>query len=153
MDLAIQQNPAIVELDTQARDSITSAERAAILKTKQSLLKKLRKEGLESYRNEWLTQRRKAKILSRGSMSPFMGRDPDPLNELIPEKGRLAAAMARDSDLALAELQGAMRDMLYLLMEDWTAMYRPGEKPEHGRCPVCRQELSRLDREHRSNPP
>lgn len=103
MDSAIQQNPSVVELDTQARDAITSAERAGILTTKKSL-KKLRREGLESYRNEWLIQRRKAKILSRGSISPCMGRDPDPLNELIPEKGRLAAYMARDSDLDLAEL-------------------------------------------------
>ena len=145
MDSAIQQNPAVVELDTRAKNATTSAERTAMLTAKKSLLKKLRKEGLESYRSEWLTERRKAKILSRGSISPYTGREPNPLNELIPEKGRLAACMAGNSDLALQELQGAMRDMLYLLTEDWTVLYRPGDKPDHGKCPVCGEELSRLD--------
>ncbi|KAK3898146.1 hypothetical protein C8A05DRAFT_38281, partial [Staphylotrichum tortipilum] len=46
MDSAIQQNPAVVELDTQARDAATSAERTAILTAKKNLLKKLRREGL-----------------------------------------------------------------------------------------------------------
>lgn len=104
MESAIQRNPAVVDLDTQARDAGTGAERAAILSAKKSLLKKLRREGLESYRNEWLTERRKAKILSRGTVSPCTGREPDPLNELIPEKGRLAAYMACNSDLTLKEL-------------------------------------------------
>lgn len=35
--------------------------------------------------------------------------------------------------------------MLYLLMEDWTVLYRPGDKPDHGRCPACSEEMSRLD--------
>ena len=149
MDSAIQQNPAVVELDMQARDAASGAERTAILTAKKTLLKKLRREGLASYRNGWLTARRKAKILSRGTISPCTGREPDPLNELIPEKGRLAACMARNSDLTLKELQGAMQDMLYLLTEDWTVLYRPGDKPDDGRCPVCNEELSRLD----TNPP
>ncbi|KAK3896489.1 hypothetical protein C8A05DRAFT_20540, partial [Staphylotrichum tortipilum] len=149
MDSAIQQNPAVVELDTQARDAATSAERTAILIAKKNLLKKLRREGLASYRNGWLTERRKAKILSRGTILPCTGREPDPLNELIPEKGRLATCMARNSNLTEKELYGAMRDMLYLLTEDWTVLYRPGDKPNDGLCPVCNEELSRIDERQR----
>lgn len=50
--------------------------------------------------------------------------------------------MSRDSDLTPQELRGAMKNMFYLLTEDWTVFYRRGEKPtKDGRCPECDDEM------------
>jgi len=142
MDDALILHPEVVELDRRAK-AATGAERGQILTAKGNLLKKLRKEKLEDYRKNWLIERRQAKILSFGRVEQCPEQDQNPLNELIPQKGRLAIMMARGSDIDLADLQVAMEDILYLLREDWTVLYRPGEKPENGKCPECNDIIER----------
>ncbi|KAH6617437.1 hypothetical protein F5144DRAFT_586453, partial [Chaetomium tenue] len=148
LDAALKRNPEVLALE-QAMSVATGVERVAILTEKKNLLKKLRREKLESYRWDWLVQRRKEKVLSRGRLAQCPERDPHPLNELIPQKGRLAILMADDSAIAFADLQAAMEDVLFLLKEDWTVLYRPGERPRDGCCPECNKSLERLKEQRR----
>jgi hypothetical protein len=147
VDAALKQEPEVLALE-RAMSAATGVERVAILTEKKNLLEKLRREELESYRRDWLIQRRKEKILSHGRLAHCPERDTNPFNELIPEKGRLAVMMAGDPDIALADLQGAMEDMLFLLKEDRTALYRPGKRPKDGRCPECNEKPERSAEEH-----
>ncbi|KAH6614601.1 hypothetical protein B0J18DRAFT_439744 [Chaetomium sp. MPI-SDFR-AT-0129] len=148
LDAALKRNPEVLALE-QAISAATGDELVAIRAEKKNLLKKLRREKLESYRRDWLVQRRKEKILSRGCLAPCPERDPHPLNDLIPQKGRLAILMAYDLAIAFGDLQAAMEDVLFLLKEDWTVLYRPGERPRDGRCPECNKGLERLEERQR----
>ncbi|KAK4068505.1 hypothetical protein Purlil1_13789 [Purpureocillium lilacinum] len=68
--------------------------------------------------------------------------DYDPLDDLVPEKSRLARAMDGTSALSCDEQLRYMRDALFLLENDWSVYYRPGEEPEKGTCQFCHRALA-----------
>ena len=65
------------------------------------------------------------------------------LSLIIPERGRLAKMMARKDPLTELEMRQAMQDIYSLCAQDFTVLYRPGENPVDGACPVnhCRMKM------------
>lgn len=141
MRSALEQDQKVVRLRNQANAATNKEERKKLTSQKNNRLVKLRSKRLTSYQAAWWTARRKEKILAKGNVPPCPGTNPNPLHDAIPENGRLAKLMSRDSVLTLPELYNAMKDMLYLLTEDWSVFYRLGEKPKDGHCPECEMEM------------
>lgn len=137
----MDRDPQIVDLDRQIEEAVDEEDLAYKQKLRRNALKRLEKQATVSYRVKWMKKRRDEKILTKGDLSPPAKRDPDVLNELIPEKGRLAERMSRDTPLDLQEIQEAMHDMITLLRLDHSTFYLPTESPEDGRCPGCDLEM------------
>ena len=75
-------------------------------------------------------------------VSSTMDDSHDPLNNLIPERNRLAQAMASGTPSSYDEQLSYMRDALFLLGNDWSVYYLPGEEPQKGACRFCHTALA-----------
>jgi hypothetical protein len=110
--------------------------------------KTLRRAALHQYQEEWVRDRRNWKILTRGKEQPSDVDKTDLVQSLcllIPERGRLAQAMAQDESLSPDSMWRAMLDLHSLCTRDLTVLYLAGLEPRDGCCPVecCRQPLDR----------
>lgn len=63
----------------------------------------------------------------------------------MPERGRLARTMISDKVVSDEERRQAIEDLCSLVSQDCTTLYRPGEIPINGVCPVkgCGVEMER----------
>ena len=63
----------------------------------------------------------------------------------MPERGRLTRMMVSDKVVSEEERRQAIEDLCSLASQDCTVLYRPGEKPIEGICPVegCGVEMTR----------
>lgn len=70
----------------------------------------------------------------------------DILSRVMPERGRLATTMISDRVVSEEERKEAIEDLCSLASQDCTTLYRPGEKPVKGLCPVagCGHTMIRL---------
>ena len=60
----------------------------------------------------------------------------DILARVMPERGRLAKTMISDQIVSEKERKDAIRDLCSLASLDCTTVYRPGEEPVQGMCPL-----------------
>ena len=58
------------------------------------------------------------------------------LSLVMPELGRLARTMISNEVVSEKERRQAIEDLCSLVSQDCTVLYRPGEKPVNGVCPV-----------------
>jgi hypothetical protein len=98
----------------------------------------LRTKELECYQREWLEERRKWKILTRGKVAPNMDTEPDDIIDFITERQRVAKLMANQTRLPRSEMKGVVQDLYVLASRDFRVCYLPGEGPdEQGNCRFC----------------
>lgn len=138
----VSTSPEIIEHDRKIQEAVDTSTRDRAKKDRQNAIKRLEKRTLELHRAECMKQMRNKRLI-HGITPSALGDDLDPLNELIPEKGRVAEAMVSDSPLGLGRELGVMRDMVFLLTAPWTVFYRPEELPQDGACPYCGKKMER----------
>ena len=109
---------------------------------------RLSKKRLQQYKFEWVRERRDWKVKTRGKERPNDETKTDLLDILsrvMPERGRLATTMISDRVVSEEERKEAIEDLYSLASQDRITLYRPGEKPVKGLCPVggCGQTMIR----------
>jgi hypothetical protein len=60
---------------------------------------------------------------------------------IMPERTRLADMIKSTEPRTREQKLQAVQDILYLSTRNFEVMYRPGEEPVDGACPVCRSKL------------
>lgn len=139
LKMKVLENPEVIECDRRMREAVDEPARERAKKDRQNAIKRVKKKELEQHRTESMGLKQRERLLH--GVSSTLGNDPDPLNELIPEKGRVARAMTDDSPLSCDEQLKSMRDVLFLLKNDWSVYYRPGEELQSGACRFCKKEV------------
>ncbi|EXJ72789.1 uncharacterized protein A1O5_03936 [Cladophialophora psammophila CBS 110553] len=130
----------------------------AVKKAKKDLelyRKKQRRIALRRYQKQWVRDRRRWQILSRGKERPSDVPKTDLVESLcllIPERGRLAHVIAQEEPLSRDSMWYAMLDLHSLCTRDLTVLYLAGLEPRDGNCPMerCREPLNYLPK-HRRN--
>lgn len=108
----------------------------------------LTRKSLQKYKIEWVQKRRDWKIMTPGKERPEDDERTDLLeilSQMMPERGRLARTMISEKIVSDEERRQAIEDLCSLVSQDCTTLYRPGEKPINGVCPVtgCGVEMTR----------
>lgn len=151
-EAAISQHPQFLALEAEVHRlkneyGSPSQIQAAIGKARACRLRLTRKR-LQQYKLEWVRERRDWKVMTRGE-----GRAEDQsqtdlsdiLARVMPERGRLAKTMISDQVVSETERKDAIKDLCSLASLDYTTVYRPGEEPAQGMCPVesCSRAMNR----------
>ena len=108
------------------------------------LVRKSKKE----FHQQWVRERRDWKVLTRGLERPDDTQSADLhdiLSKIWPGRGRLTTTMTSDRVASDRERRQAVEDLLLLATQQFEVLYRPGESPINGRCPVeaCGREMER----------
>ncbi|OAQ57905.2 hypothetical protein VFPPC_11363 [Pochonia chlamydosporia 170] len=147
----INNHPDILELkrEIKASGSIRS-DKNTTKNQLNALRKRLERGALEEHRSKCFKEKRRDRLLRGSHRSADDDDDADPLNDLIPEKGRVAQAMIRTLPVDHAKQPGIMRDALLLLTGPGSVYYRPQEVPKNGLCPYCGLAVKSLPPRQRS---
>lgn len=104
----------------------------------QTLLKKLKRDQLRQHQHEWVENRRKWHVTTRGKERPDDDTQTD-LSDILcvimPERGRLARTMISNEVVSADERKQAVKDLHSLVSQDCTVIYRPQERPIDDVCP------------------
>ena len=105
-------------------------------------LRRLEKHALILHRDE-ATKKLRRQRLMHGTQSNTIN-ETNILNDVIPEKGRIARAIVSEEPVSRDQELDVMQDMLYLLTTSWSVFYRHGEAPnDQGACPFCGEKMER----------
>ena len=141
LEAKIRESQEVIDHDKRIRNAADEMTRDREKKGRQNTLKRLRAKALETYRATCLTEKRQERLLQKKDKAMD---EQDPLNEWIPEKGRLAMAIVGKSSLSCDAQRNLTCDVLFLLADQWTVYYRPGEAPrEDGCCPYCHKDMGK----------
>lgn len=153
IEASLAHDPKLLELESQARQLETDEETdpcqvREAKKRVRDYRSSLKAKTFQQYQQDWVRNRRVWKIITRGKESPEDVIKTDFVQNLglmMPERGRLAEMMATDRPLKQEEMRQAMQDLYSLCIRDFTVLYRPGEEPIDGACPVkcCRLKMER----------
>ncbi|KAK3175952.1 hypothetical protein OEA41_007274 [Lepraria neglecta] len=156
---AIRRDPQLLEFESEVRQLKRRRSPTCDIKAAESKVRayraSLRKKRLQQYKLEWIRERRDWKVKTRGKESPDDEKRTDLLDILsrvMPERGRLAKMMISDRVVMEEERKEAIQDLCSLASRDCTVLYRPGEQPTQGLCPVkaCGLSMISLRKPHRS---
>lgn len=111
-------------------------------------LKMVKTKALRQYQQHWVRERRDWKILTRGKeTAPDQSKTDftQSICQLIPERARIAQAMAAEEALEPGAMWQALQDLHTLCVQDFTVLYLPGCRPVDGACPrsCCQRQLER----------
>ena len=141
LEAKIRESQEVIDHDKRIRNTADEMTRDREKKDRQNTLKRLRANALETYRAACLKDKRQERLLQKKDNTMD---EQDPLNEWIPEKGRLAMAIVSKSPLSCDAHRSLTSDVLFLLADQWTVYYRPGEAPrEDGCCPYCHKDMGK----------
>ena len=148
---AIRRDSQFLKLESEVqrlkkRRSLACDVRAAESKAR-TYKARLYKQNLQQHKLEWIRERRDWKVKTRGKESPNDEKRTDLLDILsrvMPERGRLAKTMISDRVVSEEERKEAIQDLCSLASQDCTVLYRPGEQPAQGLCPVKECGLSMI---------
>lgn len=134
-EMAVRQDPQLLELKNQIEEfrcsNPASSELKIVRRNLESLRLKLTSESLKTYRNEWIKNRRDWKIETNGKELPD---DEEKiqltqiLSRLMPQRGRLAHILVSDQVVSDDQRRLAVEDLLFLITER-DNISLPGEKP------------------------
>jgi len=148
---AIRRDPQLLELEFEVQRLKRQRNPTCDIKAAESKARAYRasltKKRLQQYKFEWIRERRDWKVKTRGKESPGDEKRTDLLDILsrvMPERGRLARMMISDRVVSEEERKEAIRDLCSLASRDCTVLYRPGEQPTQGLCPVTECGLSMI---------
>ncbi|KAL6716976.1 hypothetical protein ACLMJK_004889 [Lecanora helva] len=141
--VAIWRNPELLDLEKRLKQlqdtNATAAEIKVAQRSVSRLYHQLSSQILVQCQQEWVQDRRDWKVQTRGKESPndFEQKDlSEVLHKLMPEYGRLAKMMISPAVVSQEERKQAIRDLSVLVARDCETLYRPGEEPINGFCPV-----------------
>jgi len=141
LERKVLEHPEIGACDRQIQDAVDEEARTKAMTARQNIIKRHRRKALKEHRVEAMEAKQHERLLHGVPLT--LDDDHDPLNDLIPEKRRLAQAMVGNSSSSCEEQLRYMRDALFLLENDWNVYYRPGEEPDKGACRFCHEALAR----------
>lgn len=151
---AVRRDSQLLELETNVhqlkRRNATASQIKAAESKARGYRASLMKKSLQQYKIEWVRQRRDWKVTTRGKERPNDDENTDLLeilSRVMPERGRLTRTMISDKVVSEGERRQAIEDLCSLASQDCTILYRPGEKPAEGVCPVegCAMEMMRYN--------
>ncbi|RHZ54243.1 uncharacterized protein CDV56_106367 [Aspergillus thermomutatus] len=135
----IDANPRLVAKAMEIQNAESNGDTNR-LKRNYSILKRgIYSSTLQRYQSEWVQSQRDWKILTRGRERPDHAEqtaEKQAQCKLMPELGRLAAIMSSKEPLSFDEKAVAVKDLYTQCLRDFDVVYRPGEEPLDGRCPV-----------------
>ncbi|KAI9764073.1 MAG: hypothetical protein M1840_008877 [Geoglossum simile] len=100
---------------------------------------KLERAALRVFQNQWVKDQRDWKIRTRGREQAEDLESTELvqiLSRIIPKRGRLTKMMLSDKVILKQEREQAITDLYSVITRDYTVLYRPGEEPINGVCPV-----------------
>jgi hypothetical protein len=109
----------------------------------------LKTRALARWKEKWLEARYANIIQTRGRISLDRSSAIDraqALFRIMPERARLAEMIKSNEPRTRAQRLSAVQDLLSLCTRNYEVMYRPGENPVDGGCPVCRCKLPEVKR-------
>ena len=113
----------------------------------------LKTRALARFTEEWLDDRYAKIIQTRGRISHDRSSVIDraqALFRVMPERARLADMIKSNEPRTRAQRLSAVQDLHSLARRNFEVIYRPGEEPVDGLCPVYRCKLPKVKR-HRAN--
>ncbi|UNI16754.1 hypothetical protein JDV02_003162 [Purpureocillium takamizusanense] len=149
LERKVLEHPEIAACDRQIQNAVDEEARAKAMTARQNTIKRHRRSALKRHRVEAMEAKQHERLLH--GVPSDVDDDYDSLDDLIPEKSRLARAMDGTSALSCDEQLRYMRDALFLLENDWSVYYRPGEEPEKGTCRFCHKALASIKKRDRCN--
>ena len=151
-EAAIRRDPQLLEFVDQVHrlqtENATTSQIKAARNKARAYRVSLTKKSLQKYKIEWVQKRRDWKVTTRGKERPDDDKNTElleVLSQVMPERGRLTRTMISDKVVSDKERRQAVEDLCSLVSQDCTTLYRPGEKPINGVCPVqgCDVEMTR----------
>ena len=151
-EAAVKQDPGLLALENRAthlkRDGVSPPDVRAAKNKARTYRYSLMSKALAQYQHEWVRERRDWKVLTRGKGRLESDATSDLLETMsliLPERGRLAKAMVSQEEASDESHRQTMRDLYSLISRDYSVVYRPGEEPVDGLCPVggCDVEMDR----------
>ena len=149
---AIRQDPQLLTFESEVlrlkRERTPASEIKAAESKSRACRARLGRKRLQQYKFEWVRERRDWKVKTGGMERPDDEAKTDLLDILsrvMPERGRLATTMISDRVVSEGGRKEAIEDLRSLASQDCTTLYRPGEQPVEGLCPVanCGQNMIR----------
>ncbi len=141
---AIRRDPQLLTFESEVlrlkRERGSAFEIKAAESKSRAYRARLSKKRLQQYKFEWVRERRDWKVKTRGKERPNDETKTDLLailSRVMPERGRLTTTMISDRVVSEDERKEAIQDLSSLASQDCTTLYRPGEKPVKGLCPVA----------------
>ncbi|KAB8242334.1 hypothetical protein BDV35DRAFT_396899 [Aspergillus flavus] len=152
----LDEHPDLVAKDREIEKARSADDIKKVRQDRSVIRRKLYSKALQNYHTLWVQERRDWKILTRGRERPNhveQVAQKQALCKLMPELGRLAAIMSSNEPLSFHEKASVVRDLYTQCLREFSVVYRPGEEPVKGRCPVtsCNKDLNTLSRPSRSN--
>ena len=151
-EAAIKQDLHLVELENEVyrlrTENASSKEVTAAKNEARAYRARMSKKRQAQHKLEWFQKRRDWKIVTRGREQSDDNAKTDLreiLSLVVPEHGRLTKTMVSDEVISEAKRRQAIEDLHFLITLDCTVLYRPGEKPVDGFCPVkeCGMKMAR----------
>jgi hypothetical protein len=142
-EAAIYFDPGVVDLASRIACYTSYSEKAILKKQRAALSKKLKRKDLQKYRQEWIKDRQSEIIAKRGHVDTVTQR-PHILLQLVPERKMIAELASLKEGLTEHHLRAAEDAFMSLCMADLSTIYRPGERPFEGLCPVCNKSMERF---------
>lgn len=135
----IDANPYLVAKAMEIHNA-ESVDDTKCLKREYSILKrKTYSRMFQQFQSVWVQNQRDWKILTRGRERPDYAEqtaEKQAQCKLMPELGRLAAIMSSNEPLSFDEKVVVVNDLYTQCLRDFDVVYRPGEEPVEGQCPV-----------------
>jgi len=142
-EAAVKQDPQLLVLQSDVKrllDNSSSVKEVKAARTRvNTSYRKLAKARLGSYQLDWVQKRRDWKVITRGKERPddLVKTDLSEIFAIVmPEHGRLAKTMISTVVVSDKDRMQAVKDLHTLVSRDCTTLYRPGEEPFEGNCPV-----------------
>ncbi|KAH8431348.1 uncharacterized protein LDX57_009006 [Aspergillus melleus] len=142
----LDEHPDLIAKDLEIENARSADDIKKLRQDRSVIRRKLYSKALQKYQTHWVQERRDWKIMTRGRERPDhveQVAQKQALCKLMPELGRLAAIMSTNKPLSFHEKASVVRDLYTQCLRDFSVVYRPGEEPVKGRCPVtsCNKDL------------
>ncbi|KAL4869119.1 hypothetical protein BDV12DRAFT_208701 [Aspergillus spectabilis] len=147
----IASDPQLADIATRIEIATDEHEKRRWRNEYRAIKRKLFSKGLQNFQHEWVKGQRDWKILTRGRERhehKEQTTQKQVLCKIMPELGRIAAIISFNKPLAFDEKATVVQDLYTHCQRDFDVVYRPGEEPIEGKCPVnaCNQSMKTLKR-------
>ncbi|KZL75529.1 hypothetical protein CT0861_13119 [Colletotrichum tofieldiae] len=145
IERALWQEEEVVKLQQRIELSEDSTARSKLVGALRNLRRKLKAKALESYRQQWVRERRDWKVLTRGKVAPEVSTaEGNQLVNFVPALERVEKLMLSMSPLSPENMRQAMQDLYVLASTGFSILYYPGEEPVAGECRFCGTNMSSM---------
>ena len=138
----VRSSTELIEHKQKIKEATNDTMKDRATKDYNNAVRRLEKQALDLLRAETIKELRRHRLM-HGTQSNITN-EMNILNEVIPEKRRIAHAIVSEEPMSRDQELDVMQDMLYLLTTSWSVFYRHGEAPnDQGACPFCGKKMER----------